>query len=82
VLSSASEQVNSASTGLTGAAQQVEQLQQQAHAALVGGDPGPLVQSLGQVKQSALELTQRCAGVRQTIDQAIQQVRQTGRSGN
>ena len=81
-LSPANEQVGSASTGLTGTAQQVEHVQQQAHAALAGGDPGPLVQSLGQVKQLALELAQRCAGVRQAIDQAIQQVRQTGRSGN
>ena len=82
MLSPASEQVGSASTGLTGAAQQVEHTQQQAHATLIGGDPGPLVQALGQVKQVALELAQRCTGVRQTIDHAIQQVRQTGRSGN
>jgi hypothetical protein len=82
VLSPAGEQLSSAANGLTGAAQQVEQIQQQAHATLAGGDPGPLVQSLGQVKQLALELAQRCAGVRQAIDQATAQVRQTGRSGN
>jgi hypothetical protein len=81
-LSPAGEQVGSASTGLTGAAQQVEQVQQQAHATLTGGDPGPLVQALGQVKQLALELTQQCTGARQTIDQAIVQVRQTGGLGN
>jgi ABC-type transporter Mla subunit MlaD len=82
VLSPASEQVGSAFTGLNGAAQQVEQVQQQALATLAGGDPGPLVQSLGQVKQVALELAQRCADVRQTVDQTIQQARHTGRSGN
>jgi hypothetical protein len=81
-LSPASEQVGSAANGLTGAAQQVEQVQQQAHAALAGGDPGPLIQALGQVKQLALELAQRCTGVRQGIDQAIVQVQATGRPGN
>ncbi len=81
-LSPAGEQVGSASTGLTGAVQQVEQVAQQAQATLVGGDPGPLVQSLGQVTQLALELVQRCGGVRLAVDQAIAQVRQTGRSGN
>jgi hypothetical protein len=82
VLSPASEQVGSASTGLNGAAHQVDQVQQLVLAILAGGAPGPLVQSLGHVKQLALELAQQCAGVRQTIDQAIQQARLTGRSGN
>jgi hypothetical protein len=81
-MSPASEQIGSASTGLTAVAEQVEHVQQQAHAALAGGDPGPLIQSLGQVKQLTLELAQQCGGVRQTIDQTIAQVGQTGRSGN
>ncbi len=82
VLGAADERTGSARDGLTGVLSQVSQLQQQAGAVLQGGEPGPMISALDQVKQLAGELIQQSDAARQAVAAAIARARQTGSAGN
>src|SRR6266545_835874 len=82
VLGAADERTGSARDGLTGVLSQVSQLQQKAGAVLQGGEPGPMISALDQVKQLAGELIQQSDAARQAVAAAIARARQTGSAGN
>lgn len=61
---------------------QVGEAQRLVTTVLQGGQPGPLVQALENVKQVLVLTVQRTGSARQSVDTAIAEARQLGSSGN
>jgi Family of unknown function (DUF6244) len=82
LLNSANGQVGAIRDGLAGLIGQVTQIQQQAGAVLQGGQPGPMVSALEQIKQVLAEVTVQSDTTRQALNVAIAQARQLGEQGD
>ncbi|RLK09788.1 hypothetical protein DER29_6350 [Micromonospora sp. M71_S20] len=61
---------------------QVDNARQLVSAALHGGQPGPLLQSLDSIKQVLVLLVQRSGTAQRAVEAATNQARQLGSSGN
>jgi hypothetical protein len=65
-----------------GTIEQVTEAQQLVAAILQGGQPGPMLSALENIKQVLTQVTQRAGSARQLVDAAIAEARQLGSSGN
>jgi hypothetical protein len=68
--------------GIAAAASGAEEAQRLAMAALQGGQPGPTVSRLQQLRQTLAAVSARGTDARQHVDAALAQVRQVGDLGN
>ena len=82
LLNPASEQVGSVRAELGGLIEQVTRVQQQAGAVLHGGQPGPMISALDQVKQLLAEVIGQSDVTRQALHEAIIEARHLGEQGN
>jgi hypothetical protein len=82
LLNPASEQVGSVRAELGGLVEQLTRVQQQAGAALHGGQPGPMISALDQVKQVLAEVIGQSDVARQALQEAITEARHLGEQGN
>ncbi len=82
LLNPADEQVGSVRSELVGLIEQVTRVQQQAGAVLLGGQPGPMISALDQVKQLLAEVIGQSDLTRQALQEAITEARHLGGQGN
>jgi hypothetical protein len=74
--------VDGARDATTAAIAQLDEAKRLVTTVLRGGQPGPLVQALENVKQVLVLMVQRTATARQSVDTALAAARQLGSSGN
>jgi hypothetical protein len=74
--------IDSARDAAAGTIAQVTEAQQLVTATLQGGQPGPMLSALENLKQVLVQVAQRTSTARQFVEGAIAEARQLGSSGN
>ena len=82
LLTPAAETITKMQDGIRAAIEHVGKARQQAATALQGGQPGPLLGQLDQIRQVLAQTGQRATTARQHLTATIAQAQQIGQAGN
>jgi hypothetical protein len=82
VLSPAQEKLSSVHSGLAATITKVEETRRLVAVVLQGGQPGPMLSALENIKQILVLVAQRGDTARQHLETAVGEARQVGESGN
>ncbi len=77
-LTPVAERIGSTAAGIAGVVREVDGVKSQVAAVLKGGQPGPLVAMVDQVKQALVPLVAVVGGAKRVTEETISEARQTG----